>query len=146
MRRNTSSPISPPTGTVISTTCEYNPVQSTLLNSPDSDGSAFVIPGKYTISFLGRSLLGLGNVAILFSCLLGEVTSSNCLLLWRYLLDVSARTNRGGRRDELGLTPRQGLAVVAKPRLEAWETIRRQSACEEPAQWEVEKDEKDMIL
>lgn len=46
----TSSPISPPTGTVIRTTCEYNPVQSTRRNSPDSDGSEAVIPGKYCIS------------------------------------------------------------------------------------------------
>lgn len=42
----TSSPISPSTGTVISTTCEYSPVQSTLRNSPDFDGRAEVMPGK----------------------------------------------------------------------------------------------------
>ena len=42
----TSSPISPSTGTVMSTTCEYKPVQSTLRNSPDLDGRAEVISGK----------------------------------------------------------------------------------------------------
>ena len=42
----TSSPISPPTGTVMSTTCEYKPVHSTLRNSPDLDGRAEVISGK----------------------------------------------------------------------------------------------------
>ena len=42
----TSSPISPSTGTVMSTTCEYSPVQSTLRNSPDLDGRAEVISGK----------------------------------------------------------------------------------------------------
>ena len=49
----TSSPISPPTGTVMSTTCEYNPVQSTLRNSPDLEGRAEVMSGKYAISCLG---------------------------------------------------------------------------------------------
>lgn len=48
-----SSPISPPTGTVISTTWLYSPVHSTLLNSPLSDGMAAVMLGKYCISCLG---------------------------------------------------------------------------------------------
>ena len=37
----------------MSTTCEYNPVQSTLLNSPDLEGRADVMSGKYAISCLG---------------------------------------------------------------------------------------------
>lgn len=42
----TSSPISPPTGTVMSTTCEYKPVQSTRRNSPDLEGRAEDMLGK----------------------------------------------------------------------------------------------------
>lgn len=53
MRERTSSPISPSTGTVMSTTCEYSPVHSTLRKSPDFDGRAEVISGKYAISCLG---------------------------------------------------------------------------------------------
>lgn len=45
--------MSPPTGTVISTTWLYKPVQSTLLNSALSDGKAEVMLGKYCISCLG---------------------------------------------------------------------------------------------
>ena len=37
----------------MSTTCEYNPVQSTLRNSPDLEGKAEVMSGKYAISCLG---------------------------------------------------------------------------------------------
>lgn len=59
----TSSPISPPTGTVISTTWLYKPVQSTLLNSALSDGKAEVILGKYCISCLGGPDDMLGSLA-----------------------------------------------------------------------------------
>ena len=59
----TSSPMSPPTGTVMSTTCEYNPVQSTLRNSPDLDGNAEVMSGKYAISCLGGPEGILGSLA-----------------------------------------------------------------------------------
>lgn len=45
-QEHTSSPISPSTGTVMSTTWEYSPVHSTLLKSPDLDGKAEVISGK----------------------------------------------------------------------------------------------------
>ena len=51
--------MSPSTGTVISTTCEYSPVQRTRRNSADSAGSDAVMPGKYCISCLGGSLLGI---------------------------------------------------------------------------------------
>ena len=43
---DTSSPISPPTGTVMSTTCEYKPVHKTLRNSADLEGRAEVMSGK----------------------------------------------------------------------------------------------------
>ena len=59
----TSSPMSPPTGTVISTTWLYNPVQSTLLNSALSDGKAEVMLGKYCISCLGGPDDMLGSLA-----------------------------------------------------------------------------------
>jgi hypothetical protein len=42
----TSSPMSPPTGTVISTNWEYKPVQSTRRKSPDSEGRDVVMLGK----------------------------------------------------------------------------------------------------
>lgn len=59
----TSSPIWPSTGTVMSTTCEYSPVHSTLRNSPDFDGKAEVISGKQTISCLGGPEGILGSLA-----------------------------------------------------------------------------------
>ena len=62
-QKRTSSPISPPTGTVMSTTCEYNPVQSTLRNSPDLEGSAEVMSGKSAISCLGGPEGILGSLA-----------------------------------------------------------------------------------
>lgn len=49
---STSSPISPPTGTSIATSCEYNPVCSTFLKSPNSR-TAEVSWGKCTIWCLG---------------------------------------------------------------------------------------------
>ena len=60
-RLPTSSPMSPPTGTVISTSCEYSPVQRTLLNSPDSEGRAAVMFGKYPISCFGGPVGILGS-------------------------------------------------------------------------------------
>jgi hypothetical protein len=53
--------MSPPTGTVISTSWEYNPVQSTRRKSPDSEGRDVVIFGKKTISCLGGSEEGVWN-------------------------------------------------------------------------------------
>ena len=53
--------MSPPTGTVISTSCEYNPVQSTRRKSPDFEGRDVVISGKYCISCLGGSEDGVLN-------------------------------------------------------------------------------------
>lgn len=46
MDYQTSSPISPSTGTVINTSCEYRPVNRTRRNSDDSDGSDVVILAK----------------------------------------------------------------------------------------------------
>ena len=45
-QERTSSPTSPPTGTVMSTTCEYKPVQTTLRKSLDVDGRDEFISGK----------------------------------------------------------------------------------------------------
>jgi hypothetical protein len=45
-RGHTSSPISPSTGTVMSTSWLYKPVQRTRRNSPDSLGSDVVMFGK----------------------------------------------------------------------------------------------------
>jgi hypothetical protein len=45
-RGHTSSPISPSTGTVMSTSWLYKPVQRTRRNSPDSLGSDVVMLGK----------------------------------------------------------------------------------------------------
>ena len=84
----TSSPMSPPTGTVIRTSWLYNPVEAlhqletlwaiestdaglfipvhnTLRNSPDLDGRAVSMSGKYCISFFGRSLEGVAREDIL---------------------------------------------------------------------------------
>ena len=47
----------------MSTTCEYNPVQSTLRNSPDLEGRAEVMSGKYAISCLGGPEDILGSLA-----------------------------------------------------------------------------------
>ncbi len=55
--------MSPPTGTVISTTWLYKPVQSTLLNSALFDGKAEVMLGKYCISCLGGPDDMLGSLA-----------------------------------------------------------------------------------
>lgn len=64
LRKLTSSPMSPPTGTVISTTWLYKPVQSTLLNSALSEGNAEVMLGKYCISCLGGPDDILGSFAL----------------------------------------------------------------------------------
>lgn len=56
--------MSPPTGTVISTTWLYNPVHRTLLNSPLVAGKAVVMFGKYCISCLGGPEDILGSLAL----------------------------------------------------------------------------------
>jgi hypothetical protein len=53
----TSSPMSPPTGIVMSTSCELSPVHMTVLNSACSEGSALVIRGKCAIFFCGGDVL-----------------------------------------------------------------------------------------
>jgi len=75
--------MSPPTGTVIKTSCEYNPVHKTLRNSPDSEGSEVVISGKYAISCLGGSSEGLLNFIVLLVengvlCLIGAILLQHC--------------------------------------------------------------------
>jgi len=60
-REFTSSPMSPPTGTVMRTSCEYRPVHKTRRNSADSDGSEVVMFGKKAISCFGGSIDGVGN-------------------------------------------------------------------------------------
>lgn len=42
----TSSPMSPPTGIVMRTTCEYRPVHRTLRKTAELEGKAPVILGK----------------------------------------------------------------------------------------------------
>jgi hypothetical protein len=59
--------MSPPTGIVIRTSWEYSPVQRTRRNSADVEGRAVVMSGKYCISCLGGSMLGVGKGAILLA-------------------------------------------------------------------------------
>lgn len=79
MNELTSSPMSPPTGTVISTTWLYSPVHSTLRNSAFSDGIAAVMLGKYCISCLGGP-----------SDILGSLARSTELVQRRHVLDLKA--------------------------------------------------------
>lgn len=58
VERPTSSPISPFTGTVISTSWLYSPVHKTRRKSPDSLGSDVVMFRKYAISCFGGSSEG----------------------------------------------------------------------------------------
>ena len=85
----TSSPISPPTGTVMRTTCEYNPVQSTLRNSPDLEGRAEVMSGKYAISCLGGPEGILGSLAKRTAdCVKGFLAEAEAICLEEYLMIV----------------------------------------------------------
>ena len=96
----TSSPMSPPTGTVMSTTCEYNPVQSTLRNSPDLEGRAEVMSGKYAISCLGGPEGILGSLAKRTAdCVKAFLADAEAIRLEDYL-----RIGRG----------RAGVSFVAK--------------------------------
>ena len=88
----TSSPISPPTGIVMRTTCEYNPVHSTRRNSADSDGKAFVMLGKYCISCLG------GPEAMFESFLNSIADLERVLLVGMDLKDVYAEWRRTRQR------------------------------------------------
>lgn len=54
----TSSPMSPPSGMVMMTSCEYSPVQSTRRKSDEVDGRLVVMRGKCCISCFGGSLDG----------------------------------------------------------------------------------------
>ena len=61
MRPLTSSPISPPTGTVMTTSCELSPVQSTVLKSGYCDGNA-LIDSRCFILWAGGDILECSSV------------------------------------------------------------------------------------
>ena len=117
----TSSPTSPPGGMVITKTCEYCPVQSTLRKSELVEGNEEFILGKWTIFFAGGPAVDDAYLSEKASAIVylamgrdaevkdGSVLGRRVRRIWRY--KVMGITQRCGRKACSQLKRRANIVV-----------------------------------